>query len=112
LINREKKKRGGDGGWSMMRGCDILEEMILVIVSFEHLCFAVLGVTGTKGQETERFLGARKPARLLVGREDSVVSLWASGKRMLGSAQDYSTTGELRQAKEEVFFSDILLLMF
>jgi hypothetical protein len=89
-----------------------LEGMILVIVSFEHLCFAVLGVTGTEGQETERFLGARKPARLLVGREDSVVSLWASGIRMLGSAQDYSTTGELRQAKEEVFFSDILLLMF
>jgi hypothetical protein len=63
----------------MMRGCDVLEEMILVIVSFEHLCFVVLGVTGTEGQETERFLGARKPARLLVGREDSVVSLWASG---------------------------------
>jgi len=51
------------------------EEMILVIVSFEHLCFDVLGVTGTEGQETERFLGARKPARLLVGRENSVVSL-------------------------------------
>ena len=89
-----------------------LEEMILVIVSFEHLCFAVLGVTGMEGQETERFPGSRKPARLLVGREDSIVSLWASGKRMLGSAQDYSTTSELRQAKEEVFFSDILLLMF
>jgi hypothetical protein len=89
-----------------------LEEMILVIVSFEHLCFAVVGVTGTEGQETERFLGARKSARLLVGREDSVVSLWASGKRILGSVQDYNTTGELRQAKEEVFFSDILLLMF
>jgi hypothetical protein len=49
--------------------------MILVIVSFEHLCFVVLGVMGTEGQETERFLGARKPARLLVGREDSIVSL-------------------------------------
>ena len=84
-----------------------LEEMILEIVFFEHLCFVVLGVTGTDGQETER-----KPARILVGREDSVVSLWASGKRILGSAQDYSTTGELRQAKEEVFFSDILLLIF
>jgi hypothetical protein len=60
-----------------------LEEMILVIVSFEHLCFVVLGVTGTEGQETERFLGARKPARLLVGREDSIVSLWASGKECL-----------------------------
>jgi hypothetical protein len=67
---------------------------------------------GHGGPRNERFLGARKPARLLVGREDSVVSLWASRKRMLGSAQDYSTTGELRQAKEEVFFSDILLLMF
>jgi hypothetical protein len=63
-----------------------LEDIILVIVFFEHLCFVVLGVTGTEGQETERFLGARKPARLLVGREDSVVSLWESGKRMLGSA--------------------------
>jgi hypothetical protein len=89
-----------------------LEEMILVIVSFEHLCFAVLGVTGTEGQETERFLGARKPTRLLVGREDSVVSLWACEKIIRGSAQDYSTTSELQQAKEEVFFSDILLLMF
>jgi hypothetical protein len=89
-----------------------LEEMILVIVFFEHLCFVVLGVTGTEGQETERFLGARKPARLLVGREDSVVSLWASGKRILGSAQDYITTDELLQTKEEVFFSDILLLIF
>ena len=88
-----------------------LEEMILVIVFFEHLYFVVLGVMGMEGQETERFLGARKPARLLVGREDSVVSLWASGKRILGSTQDYSTTGELRQA-EEVFFSDVLLLMF
>jgi hypothetical protein len=56
-----------------------LEDIILVIVFFEHLCFVVLGVTGTEGQETERFLGARKPARLLVGREDSVVSLL--GKR-------------------------------
>jgi hypothetical protein len=89
-----------------------LEDMILVIVFFEHLCFVVLGVTGTEGQETERFLGARKPARLLVGREDSVVSLWASGKRMLGSAQDYITTDELRQAKEEVFFDGIWLLIF
>jgi hypothetical protein len=55
------------------------------------LCFVVLGVTGTEGQETKRFLGARKPARLLVGREDSIVSLWESGKIMLGSAQDYIT---------------------
>jgi hypothetical protein len=83
-----------------------------VIVFFEHLFFVVLGVMGIEGQETKRFLGARKPARLLVGKEDSVVSLWASGKRMRGSAQDYSTTDELRQDKDEVFFSDILLLMF
>jgi hypothetical protein len=83
-----------------------------VIVFFEHLCFVVLGVTGTEGQETERFLGARKPARLLVGWEDSVVSLWESGKRMLGSAQDYITIDELRQTKEEVFFGGIWLLIF
>jgi hypothetical protein len=89
-----------------------LEDIILVIVFFEHLCFVVLGVTGTEGQETKRFLGARKPARLLVGWEDSIVSLWASGKRMLGSAQDYITTDELRQAKEEVFFGGIWLLIF
>jgi hypothetical protein len=62
-----------------------LEDIFLMMVFFEHLCFVVLGVTGTEGQETERFLGARKPARLLVGWEDSVVSLWASGKRMVGS---------------------------
>jgi hypothetical protein len=89
-----------------------LEDIFLMMVFFEHLCFVVLGVTGTEGQETERFLGARKPARLLVGWEDFVVSLWASGKRMLGSAQDYITTDELRQAKEEVFFGGIWLLIF
>jgi hypothetical protein len=88
-----------------------LEDIILVIVFFEHLCFFVLGVIGTESQETERFLGARKPARPLVGREDSVVSLWESKKRMLGSAQDYMTTDELRQAKEEVFFGGIWLLI-
>ena len=63
-----------------------LEEMILVIVFFEHLCFAILGVMSMEGQETKRFLGFRKPAKLLVGREDSVVSLWERGRRMLGSA--------------------------
>jgi len=57
-----------------------LEDIILVIVFFEHLCFVVLGLTGTEG------LGARKSARLLVGKEDSIVSLWKSGKRMLGDA--------------------------
>ena len=63
-----------------------LEDIILVIVFFENLCFVVLGVTGTEGQETERFLGARKSSRDTVGWEDSVVSLWASGKRILVSA--------------------------
>jgi hypothetical protein len=63
--------------------------MFLVMVFLEHMFFVVLGVTGTEGEETERFLGARKPTRLLVGWEDSfIVSLWASGKifgkRMLG----------------------------
>jgi len=75
------------------------------------LCFVVLGVTGTKSQETERFLGARKPARLLVDREDFVVSLWESGKIMLGSTRDYITTDELQQTQEEVFFNGILLLI-
>ena len=89
-----------------------LEEMILVIVSFEHVCFAVLGVTGTEGQETERFLGSRKSARILVGKEDSIVSLWASEKRMLESTHDYITTDEIQQAKEEVFFGGIWLLIF
>ena len=45
----------------------LLEDMILVIVFFEHLCFVVLGVMGMEGQETERFLGARKLSRLLAG---------------------------------------------
>ena len=72
-----------------------LEEMILVIVFFEHLCFDVLGVTSIEGQETERFLGSRRSVRLLAGREDSIVSLWESGKRMLGSTHDYITTNEL-----------------
>jgi hypothetical protein len=40
-----------------------------------------------EGQETKRILGATKPVRILVGREDSIVSLWASGKRMLGSTR-------------------------
>ena len=62
-----------------------LEDIFLMMVFFEHLCFVVLGVTNTEGQETERFLGARKTARLLVGWEDSVVSLWEIRKRMVGS---------------------------
>jgi hypothetical protein len=62
-----------------------LEDIFLMMVFFEHLCFVVLGVTGTKSQKTERFLGARNPSRLLVDWEDFVVSLWESGQRMLGS---------------------------
>jgi hypothetical protein len=89
-----------------------LEDIILVIAFLKNMCFVVLGVMGMEGQETERFLGARKSARLLVGWEDFVVSLWASGKRMLGSTQNYITTDELRQTKEEVFFGGILLLIF
>ena len=53
-----------------------LKDIFLMMVFFEHLCFVVLGVTGTEGQETERVLGDRKPTRLLVGWEDFVVSLW------------------------------------
>ena len=49
------------------------------------MCFVVFGVTGMEGQETKRFLGARKSARLLVGWEDFVVSLWESRKTMVGS---------------------------
>jgi hypothetical protein len=29
---------------------NFLEDIILVIVFFEHLCFVVLGVTGTEGK--------------------------------------------------------------
>jgi hypothetical protein len=51
------------------------------MVFLEHMCFVILGFTGTEGQETERFLGARKSARLLVGWLDNyVVPLWESGK--------------------------------
>jgi hypothetical protein len=52
-----------------------LKDIFLMMVFFKHLCFVVLGVTGMEGQETERFLGARKLSRLLVGWEDFVVSL-------------------------------------
>ena len=34
------------GGWEVVK---FLEDIILVIVFFEHLCFVVLGVTGTEG---------------------------------------------------------------
>jgi hypothetical protein len=60
-----------------------LEDIFLMMVLFEHLFFVVLGVTGMEGQETESFLGARNPARLLVGLEDSIVSLWKVGKECL-----------------------------
>jgi hypothetical protein len=69
----------------MMRGCEILGRYNSCDSFLDNLCFIVLGITSTEGQETERFLGARKPSTLLVGREDFVVSLWESGKRMLGS---------------------------
>ena len=62
-----------------------LEYIFLMMVLFEHLCFVVLGVANMEGQETERFLGARKMARILVGWEDFVVSLWEIRKRMVGS---------------------------
>jgi hypothetical protein len=62
-----------------------LEDIILVILLLEHMCFVVLRVMRTKGQETKRFIGTRKTARLLVGWENSVVSLSASRKKMLGS---------------------------
>jgi hypothetical protein len=40
------------------------------------MCIVVFGVMGMEGQETERFIGARKSIRLLVGWEDNfVVSL-------------------------------------
>jgi len=48
--------------------------IFIVIVFLEHMFFVVLGVTGTEGQEIERFLGARKSARLLVGWENFIVS--------------------------------------
>jgi hypothetical protein len=64
-----------DNSWNIFR----------VTVFLEHMCFVVLGVMGMEGQETERFLGARKLNRLLDGWDDSIVSLWASGKRMFGS---------------------------
>jgi hypothetical protein len=62
-----------------------LEYIFLMMVFFENLCFVVLGVMNMEGQETERFLRARKMDRILVGWEDSVVSLWEIRKRMVGS---------------------------
>jgi hypothetical protein len=48
----------------------------MVIVFLEYMFFDVLGFMGTEAQESERFLGAKNLARLLVGLEDkSVVSL-------------------------------------
>jgi hypothetical protein len=49
---------------------------------------------GHRGPRNQN-LGPRNPASLLVGREDSVVSLWESGKIMLGSAYDFITIDEL-----------------
>jgi hypothetical protein len=73
------------------------------------MCFVVLGVMGMEGQETERFLGARKATRLLVGWEDNfVVPLWESrknfGKRMLGSGRTTLQMISFNRLGEEVFF--------
>jgi hypothetical protein len=65
----------------MLRGWIILRRYISWDDLLRAYVLVVLGVTGTEGQETERFLGARKSARLLVGWEDSIVSLWASEKK-------------------------------
>jgi hypothetical protein len=66
-----------------------LEDIFLMMVFLKNMCFPVLGVIGTEGQETERFLGARNPSRLLVGWEDFVVFLWASGKGKCLEASSY-----------------------
>jgi hypothetical protein len=52
-----------------------------MIVFLEDMCFSIIGVMGMEDQGTERFLGARKSARLVVGWEDFVVSFWVSGKK-------------------------------
>jgi hypothetical protein len=74
------------------------------------LCFVVLGVTGTEGQETERFLGARKSARLLVGWEDSLFHSGQAGKECLEAPRTTLQLDELRQTKEEVFFGGIFVI--
>jgi hypothetical protein len=64
-----------------------LEDIILVSLLREYvLCCSWSHEEGGPGNWLgKRFLGARKLARLLVGWDDSIVSLWTSGKRMLGS---------------------------
>jgi hypothetical protein len=71
------------------------------------MCIVVLGVTGMEGQETKRFLGARKPTRLLVGWEDNLLFHSGKvGKECLEASSYYShyiATDQLQQTKEEVF---------
>ena len=84
-----------------------MEDIILVMVFLENMCFVVLGFMDTEGQKTERFLRARKPTKLLVGWEDFVVSFWEIGKKiilrsiflvLIGIAN-----GHLQHTREEVF---------
>jgi hypothetical protein len=86
-----------------------LDDIILVIVFLEHMCFIVLRVTGTKDQKIERFLGTRKPTRLLVCWEDDYIDpLWESrktfGKIMLGSGRTALQMIGFNIPGEEVFF--------
>jgi hypothetical protein len=66
-----------------------LADIFHVIVFLENTCSVVLGVTSMEGQETKRFLGSKKPARLLVGWEDSIVSLWEVGKECFEASSYY-----------------------
>ena len=79
-----------------------LEDIIVLIVFFEHLFIVVLGVTGTEGQETERFLGAMKSARRIM--------LFHSGKAGKECLEAYSyywhdciVNVHLQHTREEVF---------
>jgi hypothetical protein len=64
LINKREVERLEEVG-------SFLEDIFILIDFLEHMCFVVLGITGTKGQETKRFFGVRKLSRLLVDWEDS-----------------------------------------
>jgi hypothetical protein len=65
-----------------------LEDIFLMMVFFEHLCFVVLGVMNTEGQETERFLGSRKTTRLPAGRIP-LFHFGKSGKEWLEASSYY-----------------------
>jgi hypothetical protein len=67
--------------------CDNLLRAYVHCCSWSHM--------GMEGQETKRFLGARKPTRLLVGWEDNFVSLWESGKKLLEASSYYSLWTQL-----------------